>query len=286
MEEGLLLIGATAIEDKLQDCVPETIALLKEAGIAFWMLTGDKFSTALTIAKTCNLKPAGNSLIEIDGESASEVKPSLDTAAQGLQRQGYQLAYEPIATGWSATLSTLSLGFAGGRTTALPPHRPTGAATAHSPVPDAATMVAVNPLGAGVAVAGSATPRSGRAASPAPFTVIVRGATLAIIFADERLMVRCRCVSSAGAQTWALCVQPVRREHLRCFFAPTLQARFGAICLSADSVICCRVTPKQKGQLVRLVKDAGHMTLAIGDGGNDVAMIQGEVLGRCGSRVV
>jgi phospholipid-translocating ATPase len=192
MEEGLLLIGATAIEDKLQDCVPETIALLKEAGIAFWMLTGDKFSTALTIAKTCNLKPAGNNLIEIDGESASEVKPSLDTAAQGLQRQGYQLAYEPIATGWSATLSTLSLGFAGGRTTALPPHRPTGPAAGHVPVPETATMVAVNPLGAGVAAAGSATPRSGRAASLTPFTVIVRGATLAIIFADERLMVRRR----------------------------------------------------------------------------------------------
>jgi len=51
-------------------------------------------------------------------------------------------------------------------------------------------------------------------------------------------------------------------------------------------VICCRVTPKQKGQLVRLVKDAGHMTLAIGDGGNDVAMIQGEALSRCGSPAV
>lgn len=58
-----------------------------------------------------------------------------------------------------------------------------------------------------------------------------------------------------------------------------LQTRFGAICLSADSVICCRVTPKQKGQLVKLVKDAGHMTLAIGDGGNDVAMIQEAAVG-------
>jgi magnesium-transporting ATPase (P-type) len=35
-----------------------------------------------------------------------------------------------------------------------------------------------------------------------------------------------------------------------------------------------RVTPKQKGQLVKIVKDAGKMTLAIGDGGNDVNMIQ------------
>jgi len=34
------------------------------------------------------------------------------------------------------------------------------------------------------------------------------------------------------------------------------------------------VTPAQKAQLVRLVRDAGHVALAIGDGGNDVSMIQ------------
>lgn len=59
----------------------------------------------------------------------------------------------------------------------------------------------------------------------------------------------------------------------------TLREKFGAVCLSADSVICCRVTPKQKGLLVKLVKDAGHLTLAIGDGGNDVAMIQEAAVG-------
>lgn len=36
------LIGVTAIEDKLQDCVPETIANLQMAGIKVWVLTGDK----------------------------------------------------------------------------------------------------------------------------------------------------------------------------------------------------------------------------------------------------
>jgi hypothetical protein len=50
--------------------------------------------------------------------------------------------------------------------------------------------------------------------------------------------------------------------------------QFASVCLSADAVICCRVTPKQKAQLVKVVRDAGHMTLAIGDGGNDVVMIQ------------
>ena len=42
IEQGMKLIGATAIEDKLQDGVPETIANLSLAGIKIWVLTGDK----------------------------------------------------------------------------------------------------------------------------------------------------------------------------------------------------------------------------------------------------
>lgn len=41
------LLGVTAIEDRLQEGVPETIALLKEAGIKVWVLTGDKKGTAI-----------------------------------------------------------------------------------------------------------------------------------------------------------------------------------------------------------------------------------------------
>jgi hypothetical protein len=40
MESNLLLQGATANEDRLQEDVPQTIALLAEAGIQFFMLTG------------------------------------------------------------------------------------------------------------------------------------------------------------------------------------------------------------------------------------------------------
>jgi len=42
-----------------------------------------------------------------------------------------------------------------------------------------------------------------------------------------------------------------------------------------EGVICCRVSPLQKALVVKLVKDGlGVMTLAIGDGANDVSMIQ------------
>jgi len=51
----LSLIGATAVEDKLQDNVPETIADFIKANINVWMLTGDKMETAENIAKSCRL---------------------------------------------------------------------------------------------------------------------------------------------------------------------------------------------------------------------------------------
>lgn len=47
LERDLRLLGATAIEDRLQDGVPETIADLKEAGIKVWVATGDKLETAI-----------------------------------------------------------------------------------------------------------------------------------------------------------------------------------------------------------------------------------------------
>jgi len=55
IEQDLILLGATAIEDKLQKFVPETIVDLMDAGLLLWMLTGDKLETAVNIALTCNL---------------------------------------------------------------------------------------------------------------------------------------------------------------------------------------------------------------------------------------
>ena len=49
IEQNLILIGATAIEDKLQDGVPDAVADLAKAGIKVWVLTGDKQETAINI---------------------------------------------------------------------------------------------------------------------------------------------------------------------------------------------------------------------------------------------
>ena len=49
LEQNLRLLGATAIEDRLQEGVPETIFDLKRAGIKIWVATGDKMETAIGI---------------------------------------------------------------------------------------------------------------------------------------------------------------------------------------------------------------------------------------------
>ena len=53
LENGLELIGAIGVEDKLQEGVGETIEGVRRAGINLWVLTGDKQETAINIAFSC-----------------------------------------------------------------------------------------------------------------------------------------------------------------------------------------------------------------------------------------
>lgn len=57
---------------------------------------------------------------------------------------------------------------------------------------------------------------------------------------------------------------------------PQLERLFLDVVMQCKSVICCRVTPLQKALVVELIKKNRHaVTLAIGDGANDVSMIRG-----------
>ncbi|XP_075426819.1 phospholipid-transporting ATPase IF isoform X2 [Ascaphus truei] len=53
IERDLELLGATGVEDKLQDKVQETIEALRLAGIKVWVLTGDKHETAVSVSLSC-----------------------------------------------------------------------------------------------------------------------------------------------------------------------------------------------------------------------------------------
>jgi phospholipid-translocating ATPase len=80
IERDLTLLGGTAIEDRLQDGVPDTIALLAEAGIKLWVLTGDKVETAINIGFSCNLLNNDMELIifKIEDEQVSTAEEELD----------------------------------------------------------------------------------------------------------------------------------------------------------------------------------------------------------------
>ena len=55
IESKMILVGSTAIEDRLQEDVKETIEAFKETGIKVWVLTGDKVETAINIGYSCGL---------------------------------------------------------------------------------------------------------------------------------------------------------------------------------------------------------------------------------------
>ena len=80
IEKNLILMGASAIEDKLQDGVPDTLSQLSSAGIKLWVLTGDKVETAINIGFSCNLLKKSMILIAIQSLNTEETKVQLKEA--------------------------------------------------------------------------------------------------------------------------------------------------------------------------------------------------------------
>jgi phospholipid-transporting ATPase len=78
IEQNMVLLGATAIEDKLQDGVPETIHTLQEANIKVWVLTGDRQETAINIGYSCRLLTDEMDLVLCDGHDKMSTKAFLE----------------------------------------------------------------------------------------------------------------------------------------------------------------------------------------------------------------
>ncbi len=75
MEQNFFYLGSTAIEDKLQEGVPESIATIIKADIRFWVLTGDKLETAIEIAKSCQIIDPDTHTIILEPEKDKEMNP-------------------------------------------------------------------------------------------------------------------------------------------------------------------------------------------------------------------
>ena len=85
IEKDLDLVGATAIEDKLQDGVPEVIDKLRRAQIKMWMLTGDKRETAINIGHSCRLIKDYSAITILDHETGDFV-PRIAAATLEISR--------------------------------------------------------------------------------------------------------------------------------------------------------------------------------------------------------
>uniref|UniRef100_H2YBK3 Phospholipid-transporting ATPase n=1 Tax=Ciona savignyi TaxID=51511 RepID=H2YBK3_CIOSA len=86
IERDMELLGATAVEDKLQDGVPETIANLSNANIKIWVLTGDKQETAVNIGYSCNmLTEEMKNVFIISGYTFEEVESEIKQAYEDMQ---------------------------------------------------------------------------------------------------------------------------------------------------------------------------------------------------------
>ncbi|PKA61830.1 Phospholipid-transporting ATPase 1 [Apostasia shenzhenica] len=80
IESNLEILGASGIEDKLQQGVPEAIQSLRQAGIKVWVLTGDKQETAISIGYSCKLLTAEMTQIVINIDSKESCRKRLEDA--------------------------------------------------------------------------------------------------------------------------------------------------------------------------------------------------------------
>ncbi|XP_037635140.1 probable phospholipid-transporting ATPase VB [Sebastes umbrosus] len=86
LETDLSLLGATGIEDRLQESVPDTIMALREAGIQVWVLTGDKPETAVNIGYACRLLEEEDLVINMSCKNKIVCTSILDSTLEEVRR--------------------------------------------------------------------------------------------------------------------------------------------------------------------------------------------------------
>ncbi|XP_035783947.1 phospholipid-transporting ATPase ID-like isoform X4 [Anopheles albimanus] len=268
IECDMELIGVTAIEDKLQDGVPQTIANLQLAGIKIWVLTGDKQETAINIGYSCQLLTDDMvDVFVIDGITKAEVEQQLRKYMDSLRIVN---TYHPTNVHKAGTVVQSQTG-ASSETSAVTAN---GAQHSSSSGP----MVDIqNTSPPSVSVVTFRWDNRHKYTSiggseEAPDSVncsnytdgFEKGEPTGLNDLDE----------NAGV---ALVINGHSLVHC---LTSELESKFLEIASHCKAVICCRVTPLQKAMVVELIKRAKNaVTLAIGDGANDVSMIKAAHIG-------
>ncbi|KAI1625085.1 phospholipid-translocating ATPase [Exophiala viscosa] len=97
IEHDLYLLGATAIEDRLQDGVPETIHTLQTAGIKVWVLTGDRQETAINIGMSCKLISEDMTLLIVNEGNSTATRDNLQKKYDAVRNQAAGGEYDTLA---------------------------------------------------------------------------------------------------------------------------------------------------------------------------------------------
>uniref|UniRef100_A0A803XSJ3 Phospholipid-transporting ATPase n=1 Tax=Meleagris gallopavo TaxID=9103 RepID=A0A803XSJ3_MELGA len=115
LETKLTLLGATGIEDRLQDGVPDTIQALRKAGIKIWMLTGDKRETAVNIAYACKLLEPDDRIFTLKSQSRDACALVMNSILEHMQKNtADQKKVNQKLGNVSASPSTQAQGFSAG----------------------------------------------------------------------------------------------------------------------------------------------------------------------------
>lgn len=99
-------------------------------------------------------------------------------------------------------------------------------------------------------------------------------------FSKENVLTRSRQAPTAEPREYALVIDGQSLAYI--LAEEALQELFLQVCINCSSVLCCRVSPRQKAQVTTLVRKGlgqHRLCLAIGDGANDVGMIQAANVG-------
>ncbi|KAM7346679.1 ATPase phospholipid transporting 8B isoform 4-T4 [Cochliomyia hominivorax] len=257
VESELVLVGVTAIEDKLQDGVPQTIANLQMAGIKVWVLTGDKQETAINIGYSCQLLTDDLAdVFIVDGSTVEEVDKQLRQFKESIRIVN---RFRPTPVEPAVNLNGSHLNDRSPSSLKI---------TQVSPPPPAISVVTfrwdddVNNLRK------KGEPDS--AETNELYDNLEKGGSAARNALREDEIVE----ENTG---FAIVINGHSLVHC---LSPELETKFLDIASQCKAVICCRVTPLQKALVVELIKRAKNaVTLAIGDGANDVSMIKAAHIG-------
>ena len=261
IEKNLVLLGATAIEDKLQEGVPDCISILQEAGIKVWVLTGDKLETAINIGFASNLLNRSMCLLAIRERNTNnltvdakdhvnDVKTQLRNAYTIINKYG-NVKNRHTRRGKNSIWCCTNI-----------------------------IMNIIDQIKLAIARRrGEDDDLKGNDIELSQFPSINRNkrisgvSTLSLTSGKSMTNVLMSQQAPEKGIDFALIVDGQSLQLI--MEKPNLRRRFLDTATNCRAVICCRVSPKQKSQVVSLVKNGLKvLCLSIGDGANDISMIQ------------